>query len=657
MKKNRLYVAMAAIALFTMGCSDDLEKINNNISGPEEKKDGMYMTINIASSSGNATKAPTGGENGDGYLVGTADENNIVDANFYLIEKPASFTEGDDLLNIVNSDEDQPIVAHAYVTEFDEANSTLIQHHYMRKCTVNFDINEPVGRTFYILTVTNINNKPFKKLSQLKDYLQTTLYKVEGNVSNHFVMSTHQLRVGNEVSRVTFTEVNQDPTTPASASVFVERLAARIDLKFENKMFTDGVSIQGTTGDLFKITGYSVVNQKVGGTYLFKRVSPIYRDVHSKLDMTSNAFDLYLKDELYNTSTNEYNFVIDPWTRGKKATVFNIAHDERVVPYAPHYISESADATPLTNGSTTFTNLYVNHFCESLNTNLWDNTKDLFHDVNADFETDEFVPVLYTQENTTSTEEQINGYSTGIIFKGIYTPKKVGKYNEQQGKIEEVEFSSLSQNDFYLSERGYLYADLKSIGVATFGSGTNEKLIKAIFNNGSWDGITFDMFESAVNSMIGGEFGDEFRDYLKSQGCTALNWGITLKSELTWDGFKAYQKTKNKIITEPTTVEESESLNKNYFISYYKGGECYYHFWIRHANNGNNSVMGVMEFAIVRNNVYQVSVSGVNKLGQPLAFTPSHDDPNTPDETDEVYIDVEIYVKDWVLRSNTEIIL
>ena len=195
--------------------------------------------------------------------------------------------------------------------------------------------------------------------------------------------------------------------------------------------------------------------------------------------------------------------------------------------------------------------------------------------------------------------------------------------------------------------------------MATFGSGTDEKLIKAIFDNGSWDGVTFDMFESAVRSMIGGELGDEFRDYLNSQGFTASNWDdVTLnKTKLTWNEFKAYQETQNKTITEPTTVEESESLNKNYFISYYKGGECYYHFWIRHANNGNNSVMGVMEFAIVRNNVYQVSVSGVNKLGQPLAFTPSHDDPNTPDETDEVYIDVEIYVKDWVLRSNTGIIL
>ena len=165
------------------------------------------------------------------------------------------------------------------------------------------------------------------------------------------------------------------------------------------------------------------------------------------------------------------------------------------------------------------------------------------------------------------------------------------------------------------------------------------------------------MFESAVKSMTGGELGDEFRDYLNSQGFTASNWDAIPKTKLTWKEFQAYQETQNKTITEPTTVEESESLNKNYFISYYKGGECYYHFWIRHANNGNNSVMGVMEFAIVRNNVYQVSVSGVNKLGQPLAFTPSHDDPNTPDETDEVYIDVEIYVKDWVLRSNTGIIL
>ena len=67
--------------------------------------------------------------------------------------------------------------------------------------------------------------------------------------------------------------------------------------------------------------------------------------------------------------------------------------------------------------------------------------------------------------------------------------------------------------------------------------------------------------------------------------------------------------------------------------------------------------MGVMEFAIVRNNVYQVEVVGVSALGDPLPFTPGEDDPDTDDEDDDVYIKIKIYVKDWVVRKNSSIIL
>ena len=67
--------------------------------------------------------------------------------------------------------------------------------------------------------------------------------------------------------------------------------------------------------------------------------------------------------------------------------------------------------------------------------------------------------------------------------------------------------------------------------------------------------------------------------------------------------------------------------------------------------------MSVMEFAIVRNNVYQLSVTGVRDLGDPLPFTPGKDDPNNPDESDELKISVEIYVKNWVNRLNDNIIL
>ena len=67
--------------------------------------------------------------------------------------------------------------------------------------------------------------------------------------------------------------------------------------------------------------------------------------------------------------------------------------------------------------------------------------------------------------------------------------------------------------------------------------------------------------------------------------------------------------------------------------------------------------VGVMEFCIVRNNVYQLYVTGVRGLGDPLPYTPGKDTPDKPDETDDVTIDVTIYVKDWVKRTNKDIII
>lgn len=86
-------------------------------------------------------------------------------------------------------------------------------------------------------------------------------------------------------------------------------------------------------------------------------------------------------------------------------------------------------------------------------------------------------------------------------------------------------------------------------------------------------------------------------------------------------------------------------------------GKSYYKFWIRHNDNGNDGMMGVMEFCIVRNNVYQLYVTGVRGLGDPLPYTPGKDTPDKPDETDDVTIDVTIYVKDWVKRTNKDIII
>lgn len=44
-------------------------------------------------------------------------------------------------------------------------------------------------------------------------------------------------------------------------------------------------------------------------------------------------------------------------------------------------------------------------------------------------------------------------------------------------------------------------------------------------------------------------------------------------------------------------------------------------------------------------------------MGDPLPYTPGKDKPDTPDENNELTIDVTIYVKDWVKRTNKPIIL
>ena len=65
-----------------------------------------------------------------------------------------------------------------------------------------------------------------------------------------------------------------------------------------------------------------------------------------------------------------------------------------------------------------------------------------------------------------------------------------------------------------------------------------------------------------------------------------------------------------------------------------------------------------MEYGIVRNNVYQLNVTGIRDLGDPLPYTPGKDDPDTPDEKEEAYtILVHLYVKDWILRKNQDITL
>ena len=65
--------------------------------------------------------------------------------------------------------------------------------------------------------------------------------------------------------------------------------------------------------------------------------------------------------------------------------------------------------------------------------------------------------------------------------------------------------------------------------------------------------------------------------------------------------------------------------------------------------------MGPMEFAVVRNNVYKLSVDKISRLGHPRipGNDPNKPTPETPDESDEIYLDVTVEIAPWAVRLNS----
>lgn len=81
----------------------------------------------------------------------------------------------------------------------------------------------------------------------------------------------------------------------------------------------------------------------------------------------------------------------------------------------------------------------------------------------------------------------------------------------------------------------------------------------------------------------------------------------------------------------------------------YADNICYYYTTeIKHFDNKDNSVMGNMEFAIMRNNIYSLAIKNVKFLGEPFV-DPT---PNIPNESDEALLQVEVKILPWIVRYN-----
>ena len=86
-------------------------------------------------------------------------------------------------------------------------------------------------------------------------------------------------------------------------------------------------------------------------------------------------------------------------------------------------------------------------------------------------------------------------------------------------------------------------------------------------------------------------------------------------------------------------------------VKKFVGGVCYYTYFISHISNGNPAEMGLMEYAIVRNNDYQVTVTQIMAVGNDV---PTLED--QPIEKLETYFQASLTVKPWVVRAQDAVL-
>ena len=127
----------------------------------------------------------------------------------------------------------------------------------------------------------------------------------------------------------------------------------------------------------------------------------------------------------------------------------------------------------------------------------------------------------------------------------------------------------------------------------------------------------------------------------------------------------AYNQAAAKIAADKTEPAGADAAAAGFTGYSAKDGKYYnyYYYWNRHNDNGEPYKMGIMEFAVVRNNVYKLAVDKISRFGHPTPPDPSNPDPDPepdpdpvdpddPDESVNYYFNVTVKVLPWTVRIN-----
>lgn len=382
---------------------------------------------------------------------------------------------------------------------------------------------------------------------------------------------------------IQISDANNTEATAANTTVDVERMAARVDYK---KLGSYTCTDPNYTNATVEIEGAILVNNLTGpGSYAMKRVSTA----------TTGGTINYLGDETLGAGGLPDNWVLDPTTNNKATATFGVSWQDRNASDPNWWSRKATTEKPITK-----------------NNEQWN--------------------ILgYTLENITAPNETKHDYNTAVVFKAKFHPAagSVPHYQDQ----DEATFFELGNT---------LYASMEDL-MAGFSGRTVSDMNTALEKCASWDDV-----ETFYNTLRDDD-PCGYKLWLKEQ----IDESKTLddvKQSLTWTSYMknvcGYSSTfTNEIysVTIDDGVESTAAILAKYGTRTYENATCYYTWWIRHANDGKDEENGTMEYAIVRNNIYELNVTKISSLGGYI-----------PNEEEHGFI-VTVYVKDWTMLGEETI--
>ena len=478
----------------------------------------------------------------------------------------------------VNSDSDTPIKA---AVSFNVGNYTTPGGSIDRTYTTSPQQVDLENGTYNVIVVANPGADWWTgqslTLDDVRNHIQTTAWTASGSDYSDFVMTS--------AADATLT-LNYNPKSdPAKATVNVERMAARLDYKTTGTYTCDDPDYESNNQKAtVEITGAALVNNLTAGSYLLKRVAD---DVNGTTNLS------YLGNETPNAGV-QTNYVLDPWTADKTSANNNFT------------IGGEANKTAK--------DLYGEWF------------GDISQDPNyrADYVqpgdgTETWQRIGYTLENTTAAKEAGKRYSTGVVFKAKFHPKGVANYTD---------------GETFFEYGTKIYASMENMMKNFYGSKFDE-LDDLIKKCATWGDVKQFITSTLLTNDPSG-----YNKYLEGLAEGKDDTGaVSDASSLIWSNYMlnecGYSKDENGKVVLDQNGKVTRIALKPYGTRTYEDATCYYTWWVRHSNDNDDTKKGIMEYAIVRNNIYKLTVESVYSLGDPVPGDKG--------------LRVKVYVNNWLL--------